>query len=85
MYKFQEPNIVYIVKQVLCGLAFLHRNFLAHRDLKSANIMLTLQGEAKLSMTSSTFFFFFFLPLMSINDYKYFCLRCDSIELISII
>lgn len=47
-HHFQEPSIVYIVRQVLSGLAFLHQNFLAHRDLKSANIMLTIQGEVKL-------------------------------------
>jgi serine/threonine protein kinase len=45
---FQEPQIVYIVKQVLSGLAFLHKNYLAHRDLKSANIMLTVHGDVKL-------------------------------------
>jgi len=47
-WTFQEPQIVYIVKQVLTGLAFLHINFLAHRDLKSANIMLTVLGDVKL-------------------------------------
>jgi serine/threonine protein kinase len=47
-FTFHEPHIVYVVKQVLSGLAFLHKNFLAHRDLKSANIMLTVHGEVKL-------------------------------------
>jgi serine/threonine protein kinase len=49
-YPFQEPAIVYIARQVLAGLSFLHQNFLAHRDLKSANIMLTVTGDVKLSM-----------------------------------
>jgi len=47
-WPFKEPQIVYIVKQVLMGLSFLHRSFLAHRDLKSANIMLTIHGDVKL-------------------------------------
>lgn len=47
-YQFQEAAVVYIARQVLSGLAFLHQNFLAHRDLKSANIMLTVQGDVKL-------------------------------------
>jgi len=47
-WPFHETHIVYVVRQVLAGLAFLHRCFLAHRDLKSANIMLTVHGDVKL-------------------------------------
>jgi serine/threonine protein kinase len=47
-WTFHEPHIVYVVHQVLAGLSFLHRSFLAHRDLKSANIMLTVHGDVKL-------------------------------------
>jgi len=47
-HKFHESTIVYITQNVLNGLAFLHRNYLAHRDLKSANIMITLAGGVKL-------------------------------------
>jgi len=47
-WTFHETHIVYVVKQVLAGLSFLHSNFLAHRDLKSANIMLTVNGDVKL-------------------------------------
>jgi serine/threonine protein kinase len=47
-WTFIEPQVVYVVRQVLSGLAFLHKNFLAHRDLKSANIMLTVHGDVKL-------------------------------------
>jgi len=48
VHKFSEPEIVYITKQVLQGLEFLHENQLAHRDLKSGNIMLDLNGNVKL-------------------------------------
>lgn len=44
---------MYVVKQVLAGLGFLHKYFLAHRDLKSANIMITVHGDVKLSMFST--------------------------------
>jgi len=47
-YKFKEPHIVNMIRNILNGLSFLHQNFLAHRDLKSANIMLTIYGDVKL-------------------------------------
>jgi len=47
-FRFQETHIAYLVKNILFGLSFLHKNMLAHRDLKSANIMLTVQGDVKL-------------------------------------
>jgi len=47
-HKFQEPEISYISKEILNALKFLHDNWLAHRDLKSANIMLDMSGNVKL-------------------------------------
>jgi len=47
-HKFQEPEISYISKEILNALKFLHDNWLAHRDLKSANIMLDMSGNIKL-------------------------------------
>lgn len=45
--------IVYIVqdlmRQLLCGLAFLHSNRVMHRDLKPENILVTSQGQVKLA------------------------------------
>nr|XP_057911511.1 cyclin-dependent kinase 4 [Doryrhamphus excisus]XP_057911512.1 cyclin-dependent kinase 4 [Doryrhamphus excisus] len=38
-----------LMRQVLCGLAFLHSNRVMHRDLKPENILVTSQGQVKLA------------------------------------
>ncbi len=47
-HRFTEPHIAYICKGVVNALAYLHNLGLIHRDLKSANIMLTVNGDVKL-------------------------------------
>jgi len=47
-HEFGEAEIVYIIKGTLRGLAFLHENKIAHRDLKSGNIMLSRTGDVKI-------------------------------------
>eukprot|EP01133_Synstelium_polycarpum_P002493 gene2493-2839_t len=47
-YPFQESNIAYVAQELLLGLHYLHSSTLVHRDLKSANIMMTTAGEIKL-------------------------------------
>lgn len=37
------------MKQLLCGLAFLHSNRVMHRDLKPENILVTSKGQVKLA------------------------------------
>lgn len=37
------------MRQLLCGLAFLHSNRVMHRDLKPENILVTSQGQVKLA------------------------------------
>ena len=43
-----EKHMAYICKQVLAGLAFLHRQERIHRDLKSNNVLINLDGDVKL-------------------------------------
>ena len=38
--KFTLPEIKCFLKQLIEGVAYLHRNKILHRDIKSANILL---------------------------------------------
>jgi hypothetical protein len=44
-----EPQIAYILVETLKGLAFLHNLRRIHRDIKSDNVLLTLDGRIKLA------------------------------------
>eukprot|EP01102_Stenamoeba_stenopodia_P014999 TRINITY_DN5067_c0_g1_i2.p1 TRINITY_DN5067_c0_g1~~TRINITY_DN5067_c0_g1_i2.p1 ORF type:complete len:1016 (+),score=241.57 TRINITY_DN5067_c0_g1_i2:129-3176(+) len=46
--KFKENQIAYVAKEMLKGIKYLHTNNLAHRDLKSANVMMSVEGDVKL-------------------------------------
>ena len=45
---FDEREIAFISREILQGLEFLHSKHVAHRDLKSLNVMLTVDGTIKL-------------------------------------
>ncbi|GAM23659.1 hypothetical protein SAMD00019534_068340 [Acytostelium subglobosum LB1] len=47
-WKFNENNLAYVAKELLKGLHYLHTNGMVHRDLKSANIMMSVEGKVKL-------------------------------------
>jgi cyclin-dependent kinase 12/13 len=47
--KYTLPEIKCIVKQLLEGVAYLHKNKILHRDIKSANILLNDEGDVKLA------------------------------------
>lgn len=52
---FKEPDIAYVMASVLRGLKFIHEKGFIHRDIKTANIMLTSTGKVKLSMENTLF------------------------------
>ncbi|KAF3902772.1 hypothetical protein AA313_de0204479 [Arthrobotrys entomopaga] len=47
--KFEEPVVRDLTRQMLDGLAYLHREGILHRDLKGDNILLDLDGTCKIS------------------------------------
>lgn len=44
-----ESEISFIVRETLSGLVYLHKNYIIHRDLKAANILVTNEGAVKLA------------------------------------
>lgn len=44
---FTVPEIKCILYQILCGIGYLHKCNIIHRDIKSANILLNNKGEVK--------------------------------------
>ena len=46
--KIPEPIIGYIMKEVLLGLRIMHEQFRIHRDIKSDNILISLDGSVRL-------------------------------------
>lgn len=47
-FKFKEPQIAFVAQEMLKALSYLHSKNYAHRDLKSSNVMMTVQGQIKL-------------------------------------
>ncbi|ORX97284.1 hypothetical protein BCR34DRAFT_607328 [Clohesyomyces aquaticus] len=47
--KFEESVVSSLTRQTLCGLAYLHREGILHRDLKADNILLDIDGTCKIS------------------------------------
>jgi len=46
--KFREPEVAYVAKEIFNGMAYMHSQNVIHRDLKSANVMMTVKAEIKL-------------------------------------
>lgn len=62
-----EPQIAYFAREILFGLSHLHANSIVHRDIKSGNILLYLDGRVTIGFFS-VFFAFFFLDFTGIIE-----------------
>lgn len=52
-----EPQIRFISREIISGLAFLHKHFIIHRDLKAGNILLTSNYEIRIGKQPQFFVF----------------------------
>jgi len=46
--KLADKHNAYIAREMLKGIQYLHSQYLAHRDLKSSNVMIDISGRIKL-------------------------------------
>ena len=44
---FSKPQLKYLMKQIMDGLVFMHRNQIIHRDIKAENILIDTSGCLK--------------------------------------
>ena len=67
---FPIARIIRILFGVARGMFHLHKSNIVHRDLAARNVLLTKDGEPKLSV-SDVISFVLFCLLLLINQYKY--------------
>ncbi|KAH7721455.1 Protein kinase [Aphelenchoides avenae] len=48
-FQFEEPHVLYVLKEVTCGLEHLHSAGVIHRDLKSANVLVNEGAVVKIA------------------------------------
>ncbi|KAH7702137.1 Protein kinase [Aphelenchoides avenae] len=48
-FQFEEPHVLYVLKEVACGLEHIHSAGVIHRDLKSANVLVNERAEVKIA------------------------------------
>ena len=44
---FNKQQLKYVMKQIMIGLVYMHRNAVIHRDIKTENILVSLSGQVK--------------------------------------
>jgi len=48
VHQFSERHIAYVSREILKALTYLHSRNFVHRDLKSGNVMMSIEGHIKL-------------------------------------
>jgi serine/threonine protein kinase len=58
--KLNEDHKIRLVRGIAAGMLHLHKNNIVHRDLAARNILLTSEGDPKISVLSLFVFLFSF-------------------------
>ncbi|KAB1213220.1 Mitogen-activated protein kinase kinase 4 [Morella rubra] len=45
----QEPQLADLARQILSGLAYLHRRYIVHRDIKPSNLLINARRQVKIA------------------------------------
>lgn len=75
-----EPEIATVCLEVLTGLSYLHAKGTIHRDIKSDNILIGMQGQIKLCKvlyTETWNYYFLLTQFLFLADFGY-CAQIDK-------
>lgn len=53
IHKLSPKHVAFITREMLKGIDYIHTRGWAHRDLKSSNVMLSIEGQIKLGMDNT--------------------------------
>lgn len=52
-YQMSDTVMCYVTSQVLAGVDHMHNMHCVHRDIKSSNVLLSMQGEVKICIRNN--------------------------------
>lgn len=67
-FKLSEQEAIYIIRQILYGINYLHQYNITHRDLKPQNILISISDNKRLYKVADFGLSRFFLPKEKSNE-----------------